>query len=421
MKKKVLIIGGGFGGLSAAKFLGQYPELFDVQLYDRRNYHLFQPLLYQVATAALSPSDIAVPIRSILSRYKNISVLLEEVLKINPHNKTITTAFGEVNYDYLISACGSRHSYFGKDEWEEFAPGLKTLEMATEIRRRILTSFERAEIETNSDEKQASMNFVVIGGGPTGVETAGAIREIATNTLIKDFRNINPAETKVYLVEAGPKILATFSEDLGRAGEEDLEKIGVIVMTNSRVVNVDDKKVTITSQNETFDIPARTVIWAAGVKASTLNQSLDSKLDRSGRVIINHDLTLPGFEHTFIIGDQANYQINDKSSLPGLAPVAIQQGRHAARNIVLLESGKRVRNFVYFDKGQMATIGTKLAVMQFKGIESHGFIAWISWLFVHIMYLIGFKNRVIVMFQWFWSYITYNRGTRLIMDKDWKK
>lgn len=421
MKKKVLIIGAGFGGLSAAKVLGEYPDLFEVHLYDRRNYHLFQPLLYQVATAGLSPADIAVPIRSILSRYRNIFVVMDEVLRINPHSKSITTHDGDFPYDYLISACGSRHSYFGKDEWEDFAPGLKTLEMATEIRRRILTSFERAEIVTDPVEKQALMNFVVIGGGPTGVETAGAIREIATNTLARDFRNINSAEARVFLIEAGPKILASFSEELSRLGKEDLEKIGVKVLTDSMVVNVDDSKVTIKNKEESFEISARTVIWAAGVKASILNQSLHTKLDRSGRVFINKDLTLPGFAHTFIVGDQCNFPLDEKTSLPGLAPVAIQQGRHAARNIIRLESGKMTQEFAYFDKGQMATIGTKLAVMQFKGIESHGFIAWISWLLVHIMYLIGFKNRIIVMFQWFWSYITFKRGTRLILDKDWKK
>jgi NADH dehydrogenase len=421
MKKKVLIIGGGFGGLSAAKELGAYPDLFDVHLYDRRNYHLFQPLLYQVATAGLSPSDIAVPIRSILSSYKNVSVVLEEVTSINPETKTVSTPKGEVAYDYLISACGSRHSYFGKDEWEDFAPGLKTLEMATEIRRRILTSFESAEIETNPEEKRAAMSFVVIGGGPTGVETAGAIIEIATNTLARDFRNINPQETKVYLVEAGPKVLASFSSDLSRSGLEDLQKIGVEVLTNSMVVNVDDKKVTIKNQDKNFDIPTRTVIWAAGVKASSLNQTIGTPVDRAGRVMIKSDLTLPNHPQTFVIGDQANFLIDEKHSLPGLAPVAIQQGRHAARNIVRAALGKNMKNFVYFDKGQMATIGTKLAVMQFKGIEAHGFIAWISWLFVHIMYLIGFKNRVLVMFQWFWSYITFNRGSRLIMQKDWKK
>lgn len=421
MKKRVIIIGAGFGGLSAAKVLGKYPELFEVHLYDRRNYHLFQPLLYQVATAGLSPADIAVPIRSILSKYRNIFVVMDEVFSINPHFKTITTKDGEFSYDYLISACGSRHSYFGKDEWEEFAPGLKTLEMATEIRRRILTSFERAEIATDLSEKQALMNFVVIGGGPTRVETAGAIREIATNTLAQDFRNINPTEARVYLIEAGPKILASFSENLSRAGQEDLERIGVEVLTHSMVVNVDEHEVTIQNKNGVSSIDARTVIWAAGVKASTLNQSLNVNLDRSGRVIINKDLTLPGFPHTFIIGDQSHFSINEKTSLPGLAPVAIQQGEHAAKNIVRLEQGQLPSPFVYFDKGQMATIGTKLAVMQFKGIESRGFIAWVSWLLVHIMYLIGFKNRVIVMFQWFWSYITFKRGTRLIMNRDWKK
>lgn len=313
MRKKVIIIGGGFGGLSAAKVLGNYPQMFEVHLYDRRNYHLFQPLLYQVATAALSPADIAMPIRAILSRYKNISVVMNEVVKIDPQNKTITTTQGQTHYDYLISATGSRHSYFGKDDWEEFAPGLKTLEMATEIRRRILTSFEKAEMTKDSEEKKALMSFVIIGGGPTGVETAGAISEIATYTLPRNFRNIDPSKAFVYLIEAGPSILSSFSEDLRRLGREDLEKIGVKVLTHSLVVDVNTSKVTIKNKDgEHFELPARTVVWAAGVKASILNQTLNAKLDRSGRVFINQDLTLPGFEHTFIVGDQANFSLSEK-------------------------------------------------------------------------------------------------------------
>jgi NADH dehydrogenase len=420
MKKRVIIVGGGFGGLKAAKILGEHPDDLEVILIDRRNYHLFQPLLYQVATAALSPADIATPIRGVLSDYKNITVVLGNVQKIDPQNKKIQVDNIDLSYDYLILACGATHSYFGKDHWEEFAPGLKTLEMATEIRRRILMAFESAEKELDERKFSEWLTFVVVGAGPTGVEMAGSIAEIARKTLKKDFRRISPHNARVLLIEAGEKVLASFHPVLSSDALNDLKNLGVEVLTKTMVTDINADGVKLkANENEAF-VPAKTVIWAAGVKPSPLNATLGTPMDKGGRLIVEPTLSVPGFPELFVVGDQAHFELSDKKVLPGLAPVAIQEGAHAAHNILLSIKGQIQKPFSYFDKGQMATIGRKLAVMEFKGIKARGLFAWLSWLFVHIYYLIGFKNRFVVIFQWAWSYLTFGRGARLITKQDWR-
>lgn len=421
MKKHVVIIGGGFGGLKAAKELANYPDLVDVTLVDKRNYHLFQPLLYQVATAGLSPADIATPIRNVLSGAKNITVYMDEIKSVNPKTSSFEAATVSSKYDYIILACGATHSYFGKDHWEEFAPGLKTLEMATEIRRRILMAFESAEKEGDKSKHKEWLTFVVVGGGPTGVEMAGAISEIARQTMEADFRNIDPKDTRVVLIEAGKRVLASFDEELSIDAKKDLIKLGVEVITEARVTDINVNGVSITDAlGSEQKISSKTVIWAAGVKSAAINSTLDVPLDRSGRIIVTKKLSVEHYPNLFVIGDQAHFEEAEGKVLPGLAPVAIQMGAHAAKNIIRLINNKEALDFKYIDKGQMATIGRKLAVMEFKGIKARGMIAWLAWLLVHIYYLIGFKNRMFVMMQWTWSYITFNRGARLITKKDWK-
>lgn len=420
MKKHVVIVGGGFGGLKAAKELAKYPELVEVTLVDRRNYHLFQPLLYQVATAGLSPADIATPIRHILSDAKNITVYLDEIKSVNLSNRSLETTSVSVKYDFLILACGATHSYFGKDHWENHAPGLKTLEMATEIRRRILMAFEMAEKTVDENIKREWLTFVVVGAGPTGVEMAGAISEIARQTMEADFRNIDPNKTRVILVEAGNKVLASFHEELSKDAKEDLKNLGVEVRTQTMVTDINEKGVSLkTPEGSEESIKSRTVVWAAGVKAAAINTTLGVPLDRAGRIIVTENLNIESAENVFVIGDQAHFEENGQA-LPGLAPVAIQMGSHAAKNIIRQLEKKEFKKFRYMDKGQMATIGRKLAVMEFKGLKARGMFAWIAWLFVHIYYLIGFKNRLFVLFQWTWSYLTFSRGARLITKKDWK-
>jgi NADH dehydrogenase len=421
MKKKVIIIGGGFGGLKAAITLSRYPDLVDVTLIDRRNYHLFQPLLYQVATAGLSPADIATPIRQVLSEATNIRVLMDEIKTIDLNAKNISSATLNWKYDYLLLACGAGHSYFGHDEWEDFAPGLKTLEMATEIRRRILTAFESAEKETDIEKIKNLLTFVVIGGGPTGVEMAGAIAEISKKTMERDFKNVSPDLARIILVEAGPKVLSSFHEDLSLKTIEDLIELGVEVKINCRVTSINKEFVLIESNGMNEKIPSGTVIWAAGVKPSLLNKQLNEELDRSGRVKVTSFLNLKNYPEVFVIGDQAHFQTETSKVLPGLAPVAIQMGIHSAKNIIRLIEGNSVVAFSYTDKGQMATIGRKKAVMEFKKIRASGMFAWLAWLFVHIYYLITFKNRLFVMIQWIWSYFTFARGARLITKRDWKE
>lgn len=419
-RKKVIIVGGGFGGLKAAKVLGHVPEKLDVVLIDKKNHHLFQPLLYQVATAALSPADIATPIRSVLSHYSNITVVLGNVESVDPPNKKIKVGDKDYFFDFLILACGASHSYFGNDHWEEFAPGLKTVEMAVEIRRRILMAFESAEKEIDEKKLSEWLTFIVVGGGPTGVEMAGSIAEISRQTLKKDFRHIRPKNARIILVEAGEKVLASFDDSLSKNAKIDLEKLGVEVLLKTRVVDINAEGVKLKEAEKEIFIRAQTVIWAAGVKPSSLNRSLNSPMDKNGRLIVKKNLSLPQYSEIYCIGDQAHLDWKN-SALPGLAPVAIQEGECAALNILRSLEEKKPMDFFYRDKGQMATIGRKLAVMEFKGVKAHGVLAWVAWLFVHIYYLIGFKNRLIVLFQWAWSYFTFARGARLITKRDWKE
>lgn len=421
MKKRVVIVGGGFGGLKAAKVLADYPDLVEVTLVDKRNYHLFQPLLYQVATAGLSPADIAMPIRNVLSDAKNVTVYLEEIKSVNIAHNSLETTGVSAKYDYLILACGATHSYFGKDHWEEFAPGLKTLEMATEIRRRMLMAFEMAEKEADKNIKLEWLTFVVVGAGPTGVEMAGAISEIARQTMEADFRNIDPNKTRVILVEAGPKVLASFNEELSLDAKKDLQNLGVEIMNQTMVTDINATGVALKLPDGKEErIKSRTVVWAAGVKPSAINSTLGVPLDRTGRIIVTENLSLEAAPNVFVIGDQAHFEEEGGRVLPGLAPVAIQMGAHSAKNIIRMIKGEKTREFKYLDKGQMATIGRKFAVMEFKGLKARGTFAWLAWLFVHIYYLIGFKNRLFVLMQWTWSYLTFSRGARLITKKNWQ-
>lgn len=415
---QILVVGAGFAGINAVKKLAKAKNLrnkIHITLIDRRNYHLFQPLLYQVATAGLSPADIAMPVRSIFSQYANVTVYLENIEKVDLQNKTVHSVQKTFSYDYLILACGAKHSYFGHNEWEEFSPGLKTLEQATEIRRRILLAFEEAEKETDAEKQKELLTFVVVGGGPTGVELAGAIAEISRYTLERDFRNIDPARTRVILIEAGNRLLSGFSEKLSKRAARDLERLGVQIWTSSRVSRVNEDSVELGTET----IKAKTILWAAGVLPSSLGKTLDTPLDPQGRVIIEKDLSLPGHPDVFVLGDQAHFDENGRP-LPGLAPVAIQQGKHAAKNILRKIHNQSTLPFQYLDKGIMATIGRKKAVLQYNHLQFGGFFAWIAWLFIHIYYLIGFKNRFIVFFQWAWSYVTLKRGARLIVNKEWR-
>ncbi|MCC6137847.1 MAG: NAD(P)/FAD-dependent oxidoreductase [Bdellovibrionaceae bacterium] len=412
--KKVIIVGAGFAGLSAAKILGGKKDIH-LTVIDRRNYHLFQPLLYQVATAGLSPAEIAVPIRSELSRYKNVDVVMSNVTGIDISTKKVITSDSSYNFDYLILSSGAQHSYFGKDQWEEFAPGLKTLEQATEIRRRILDAFEQAEKEVDPVKRKSLLTFVIVGGGPTGVEMAGSIAEISRHTLERDFRHIDPSRTRVILIEAGDRVLGAMDASLSKTATRDLEEMGVQVWTSTRVTNINEGGVYL---GDEF-ISARTVIWAAGVASSPLGAMLGTPLDRIGRVVVNNDLTVPGHDNVFVVGDLASFAI-PKGTLPGLAPVAMQQGRHVAHNIVRLSKNKPLNEFIYFDKGAMATIGKSRAVMDFRGIKATGWIAWMAWLFIHIFYLIGFQNKLFVFIRWMWSYLTFGKGARLIMNREWR-
>ena len=378
---------------------------------DRRNHHLFQPLLYQVATAALNPSDIASPIRRILRRQRNASVILGEASSIDTRRKIVQLLDGEVAYDFLIVASGATHSYFGHDEWLEPAPGLKTLEDAVEIRRRVLVAYEAAEREVDAAEVANWMTFVIIGAGPTGVEMAGALAEISRRVLERDFRKIDPGKARIILIEAGPKVLPAMSPESSASARRQLERLGVEVITDSPVTAVDDRGVVHGGTR----LDSRTVIWAAGVAASPLGKTLgaDVKLDRAGRVIVNQDLSVPGAEGVFVIGDLASIK-SDGKPVPGLSPAAMQEGRHAAKNIVRLIRGEPTLPFHYRDKGTLATIGKAAAVADIAGLHLSGLVAWLMWLFVHIFFLIGFRNRFIVIVEWAWTYIRNDRGARLI-------
>jgi NADH dehydrogenase len=405
---RVVIIGAGFGGLEAAKKLSG--QAVQVTVVDRTNYHLFQPLLYQVATAALSPADIAAPVRAILSKCENMEVILAEVQSIDVNARKVKMVDGELGYDYLILATGARHSYFGHPEWEKLAPGLKSLEDAVEIRRRILMAFEYAEKISDEAARKAAMTFVIIGGGPTGVEMAGAIAEIARYTLAKDFRHIDPSQARVVLVESEPRVLAAFPEDLQISAMRQLVDLGVEVRTSIYATNLSEQGLQV---GDEF-IPCRVKIWAAGNNASVVGHSLGAAIDRVGRVIVNKDLTIPDHPEVQVIGDLANFSHQTGQPLPGVSPVAMQQGRHAARNILAMIDGRKPQRFWYFDKGSMATIGRNKAVADLKLLHLSGIPAWLAWLFVHIIFLVGFRNRLAVLFQWAWAYFSFNKGARLI-------
>ena len=403
MRSHIVILGGGFGGLYAARELRNVEA--DVTVVDRRNFHLFQPLLYQVATAALNPSDIAAPIRSILRRQKNVSVILGEATSIDTHKRIVKLNEGEVAYDYLVVATGATHSYFAHPEWERDAPGLKTIEDALEIRRRVLLAFEEAERETDPERQRAWLTFVIVGAGPTGAELAGALSEIARQTMLRDFRRINPSSARVILVEGKERVLPTYPADLSAKAEAQLKKLGVEVITNAIVTDLNEHEVCIGDKT----IPTRTVLWAAGVQASPLAASLGVPLDRAGRVVVEPNLTIPGHPEVFVIGDLAAVP-----DVPGVAPAAIQEGIHVARNIERAIEGQPLRAFHYHDKGSLATIGRAAAVAEVGRFHISGFLAWFAWLAIHIFFLIGFRNRLLVLLQWAWAYVTYQRGARLI-------
>ncbi|MBI2161522.1 MAG: NAD(P)/FAD-dependent oxidoreductase [Candidatus Rokubacteria bacterium] len=409
----VVIVGGGFGGLYAARALAGRPVR--VTLLDRRNHHLFQPLLYQVATAALNPSDIAAPLRSVLRKAANVTVLLAGVEQVQLANHRLALDRGEIGYDALVLAAGAGHAYFGHDDWEVLAPGLKTLEDALEIRRRVLLAYEAAEREQDGAEQRALLTFVVIGGGPTGVELAGALGEISRQTIARDFRLIDPTKARIILLEGGPRILGTFPESLSRRAEDALRRIGVEVRTAAIVTRVTPDAVWLGGEQ----IRCRTVLWAAGVAAAPLARTLGAPLDRAGRVLVEPDLSIPGHPEAFAIGDMCAFLHQTGTPLPGLAPVAIQQGRAVADNVLRRLSGRPTRPFRYRDKGSMATIGRAAAVAVVGRLKLSGLIAWLAWLLVHIMFLIGFRNRFLVLFEWAWAYITWQRGARLITGP-WK-
>ncbi len=410
----IVIVGAGFGGLRAARAL-KHADV-RITVIDRRNYHLFQPLLYEVATAGLSPNDIAYPIRAVLRRQKNSRVFLAEVVAIDTKRRKVVLQDGEVEYDYLILATGACHSYFGHPEWEAYAPGLKTIEDALEIRRRILLAFEMAERETDEERRRALLTYVIIGGGPTGVELAGAIAEIAYTVMVQDFRSIRPQDARIILVEAGPRILPFMPESLSLKAEAALKRLGVEIVKNSPVTSVRQGMVMAGTQT----IHAGTVLWAAGVEPSPLARSLGVPLDDVGRVPVNPDLSIPGHPEVFVIGDLAAFVDETGKPLPGLAAVAVQQGRQVARNILRMCNGLPSEPFHYVDLGTMATIGRAAAVVNFNWITLSGFVAWVIWIFVHILLLIGFRNRFVVLFDWAWSYLSFQRSARLITG-GWEK
>jgi len=405
---RVVIVGAGFGGINAAqKLVG---ERVQITIIDRKNHHAFQPLLYQVATGGLSPAEIAAPVRAIFRGDTNVTVLLEEVTGFDTEQLLVKTCEQQIPYDFLIVAAGATHAYFGHDEWQPLAPGLKTIEDALEIRRRVLLAFELAERQTISGEGAAPLNFVVIGAGPTGVELAGTLAEICHHVLAHEFRSIDPSRARVLLLEGGPRVLPAYPEDLSRSAEEQLRRLGVEVRTNAMVTNIEPGAVHFGDTR----IAAPVILWAAGVAASPLGKMLGAPLDRAGRVMVEPDLSIPGHPEVFVVGDLASLKDKHGQMLPGLAPVAIQEGRYVAKAIQRTLQGKPREPFHYWDKGSLATIGRAAAVGQIGKLHISGFIAWLAWLFVHIYFLIGFRNRLLVMIQWAWSYVTYERGARLI-------
>jgi NADH dehydrogenase len=405
---RVVIVGGGFGGLHAAQELAHAPV--QVTLLDRRNHHLFQPLLYQVATAGLNPSDIATPIRRILRHQKNVEVLLAEATAVDLPGKTVFFDEGTAAYDYLIVATGARHSYFGRDGWAQFAPGLKSIGDALEIRRRVLSAFELAEREKDAAQREAWLTFVLVGAGPTGVELSGALCEIAQHALARDFRHINPAQARVILLEGTDRVLPTYTPALSEKARKQLVRLGVDVRTGQKVTGVDAEGVSIGSER----IAARTVLWAAGVAGSGFGRALGVPLDRAGRVPVGPDLSIAGHPEVFVIGDLASLVQEDGVPVPAVAPAAMQEARHAARNVLRAMRGQPPLPFRYRDKGSLATIGRSAAVADLGKIKLSGTLAWLAWLMLHLILLIGFRNRILVLIEWAWSFVSYDRGARLI-------
>jgi NADH dehydrogenase len=405
----VVIIGGGFAGLNAAKALNDLPV--SVTLVDQHNHHVFQPLLYQVATASLSPIDIAAPIRAILRRQKNLRVILAEVTGVDLSQKIVRLDGYDLTYDYVILAPGATHSYFGRDEWRANAPGLKSLDDAVAMRNRILVAFEAAERAHSEEERRRDLTFVIVGGGPTGVELAGAIAEIANHSVARDFDTIDPTQSRIIIVEGGPRVLAAFPEKLSKRAKRDLERLGVEVREGMMVTGVDDVGVDL-ADGERID--ARTILWAAGVQGSPLGKQLGVETDRAGRVHVQAELSIPGYPNAFVAGDLAALSGPDGKQYPGVAQVAMQQGRAAARNIARLVEGTSTEPFRYKDLGNMATIGRNRAVADIRGLKLSGLIAWAAWVFIHIMNLIGFRNRFVVLWHWVWGYFTFHRRVRLI-------
>ncbi|HEU4414728.1 MAG TPA: NAD(P)/FAD-dependent oxidoreductase [Candidatus Angelobacter sp.] len=409
-RPRVVVIGSGFAGLNAAKALSRAPV--DVTLVDRKNHHTFQPLLYQVALAVLSPAEIASPVRTVLRHAPNIEVLLGEVIGFDLQKRLVRLDGLELAYDFLILAAGATHAYFGHPEWEEFAPGLKTLEDALEIRRRVLLAFETAERNVITGHPSPPLNFVVVGAGPTGVELAGAISDIAGRHLMKEFRAIDPRKSRIILLEGGPRVLPAYPPDLSASAERQLKEMGVEVRTNAMVTNIEQDVVSVGKEK----IPAAVILWGAGVAASPLGKMLGVATDRAGRVMVERDLSVPGHPEVFVAGDLASAKRHNGQPVPGVAPAAIQMGKFAARQIRRAVAGKPREEFEYLDKGSLATIGRSRAVADLGKLHFSGYFAWLAWLFVHLLFLIGFRNRFFVMIEWAWAYITFNHSARLITD-----
>ena len=411
-KRHIVIIGGGFGGIATAKALNNTDA--DVTIIDRLNHHLFQPLLYQVATAELSPGDIAAPIRAIVNKNPGIKVVLGEVEKINPKDKSLKMRNGQIiSFDQLVMATGAQYNYFGHEEWAEYAPGMKSVSDALKVREQLLMSMEQAERLDDSDKRKSLLTYVIIGGGPTGVEMAGAIAEVAGNGAKHGYRNIKPEEARIYLIEAGPRVLNAFPESLGEKAKKMLENMGVRVLLNTPVTDIEKNKVHL----KVGSIETPNIIWAAGIKASSLLDTLQVEQDRTGRIVVGDDLSIPQYPDIFIIGDSAHRKDKNGKPLPALAPVATQQGKFVGT--LLAKQGKRKAHakFVYTDKGTMATIGRAKAVADIRGLKFSGFFAWTLWSFIHVLSLIGFRNRIRVFMEWVWNYFTYKRGVRLITDR----
>jgi NADH dehydrogenase len=412
--RHIVIVGGGFAGLNVAKELGNRKDV-RVTLIDKNNFHLFQPLLYQVAMAALNAGEIAYPLRMMLSRFKNVTVFKGVVKTVDPVKKIVFTDFGELSYDTLVMACGAKHHYFGHNEWEEFAPGLKTIAQAAEIRRRVMDAYENAERSQDPEEKRKLLTFVIVGGGPTGVELAGSIGEMSRYYLSKYFKNIDPKQVRIFIAQSSPRLLQTFSPELSDKATRALAKLGVEVLTCCKVTRIDADGVQIGSER----IAAGTVLWAAGVRATSIGKTIGFETDKTGRIVVTEDLSVPGYPDVFAGGDQAHFELPDGKVLPGLASVALQEGRSIGRNILSDIEGKRRKPFAYNDKGQMATIGKNSAIAERGNVKLDGLPAWIIWLAVHLYYLSTFKHRLFVLMQWGWSYFTFGHGARIV-NKEWR-